>query len=80
MKELERAAGSGRGLAAFKSLAESRHVPLYQVVEAAERGDLVSIVDKHDHGAEARIEERNMARRLALLRGELLAAKMATAP
>jgi hypothetical protein len=47
MRQLERANAAGN-LAAFKSLAESRNVPLERVLEAASEGRLIDIVEMRE--------------------------------
>ena len=48
-REIEEGRGGGSGrLAALTSLADSRGVPLYEVVAAADAGELRSIIDLPD--------------------------------
>ena len=64
--------GTTASLAAFRSLAKSRRVSLATVLDAAERGDLRSVVEQRDYSAAEKIAERNHSRLMHLQRKRLL--------
>ena len=69
MKELEGQRGSSARLEGLFSLAESRGVPISEVIEAAEAGELRSIVALPDRRAVLRAARARKVRLEAMRRG-----------